>query len=33
MLRKGQLNLVGCKNMSFVDQFYALAGVVRPAII
>ncbi|MBC3863047.1 IS6 family transposase [Undibacterium jejuense] len=33
MLRKGQLNLVGCKNMSFADQFYALAGVVRPAII
>ena len=33
MLRKGQLNLVGCENMSFADQFYALAGVVRPAII
>ena len=33
MLRKGQLKLVGCENMSFADQFYALAGVVRPAII
>ena len=32
MLRKGQLKLVGCENMSFADQFYALAGVVRPAI-
>jgi len=31
MLRKGQLNLVGCEDMSFADQFYALAGVVRPA--
>ena len=33
MLRKGQLKLVGCENMSFADQFYVLAGVVRPAII
>ncbi|MFZ6755221.1 IS6 family transposase [Undibacterium sp. Dicai25W] len=33
MLRKGQLNLVGCEYMSIADQFYALAGVVRPAII
>ena len=31
MLRKGQLNLVGCEDMSFAGQFYALAGVVRPA--
>ncbi len=33
MIRKGQLNLVGCENMSFADQFYTLAGVVRPAIV
>ena len=31
MIRKGQLNIEGVKEMSFADQFYALAGQIRPA--
>jgi hypothetical protein len=31
MIRKGQLMMQGCAGMSFADQFYALAGQVRPA--
>jgi transposase-like protein len=31
MIRKGQFNMTGCDGMSFADQFYALAGKVRPA--
>ena len=31
MIRKGQLMMEGCSNMSFADQFYALAGQIRPA--
>ena len=30
MIRKGQLMLEGCNEMSFSDQFYALAGQIRP---
>ena len=30
MIRKGQLMLKGCNEMSFADQFYALAGQIRP---
>ena len=30
MIRKGQLMLEGCNEMSFADQFYALAGRIRP---
>ena len=30
MIRKGQLVLKGCNEMSFDDQFYALAGQIRP---
>jgi len=30
MIRKGQLMLEGCREMSFADQFYALAGKIRP---
>ena len=30
MIRKGQLMLKGCNEMSFADQFYALAGRIRP---
>ena len=30
MIRKGQFALDGADAMSFADQFYALAGVVRP---
>ena len=30
MIRKGQLMLRGCNEMSFADQFYALAGKIRP---
>jgi transposase-like protein len=30
MIRKGQFNMVGSKEMSFADQFYALAGQMRP---
>jgi transposase-like protein len=31
MIRKGQLNLKSSEAMSFADQFYALAGQIRPA--
>jgi len=31
MIRKGQLNMEGSDTMSFADQFYALAGQLRPA--
>ena len=31
MIRKGQLNIAGVEEMSFADQFYALAGKIRPA--
>jgi len=31
MIRKGQLLLKGCSELSFAEQFYALAGQVRPA--
>ena len=30
MIRKGQLMLKGCNERSFADQFYALAGQIRP---
>src|SRR5450759_2064083 len=30
MIRKGQLMEEGCNEMSFADQFYALAGEIRP---
>lgn len=30
MIRKGQLLLKGCSELSFADQFYALAGNIRP---
>ena len=30
MIRKGQLNMADCDHMSFADQFYTLAGQVRP---
>ena len=30
MIRKGQLMMEGCNEMSFADQFYALAGQIRP---
>jgi transposase-like protein len=30
MIRKGQLNLENSKAMSFAEQFYALAGQIRP---
>lgn len=30
MIRKGQLRMAGCNEMSFADQFYALAGQIRP---
>jgi putative transposase len=29
MIRKGQFNMAGCGDMSFANQFYALAGQVR----
>src|SRR5665647_1002225 len=29
MIRKGQLMLKGCSELSFADQFYALAGQIR----
>ena len=29
MIRKGQLMLQGCSELSFADQFYALAGKIR----
>ena len=31
MIRKGQLLLQGSIKLSFADQFYALAGQIRPA--
>jgi len=31
MIRKGQLLMEGIDKMSFADQFYTLAGQVRPA--
>ena len=31
MIRKGQLNIAGVEEMSFAEQFYALAGQIRPA--
>jgi transposase-like protein len=31
VIRKGQFNMAGCDGMSFADQFYMLAGRVRPA--
>ena len=31
MIRKAQLMMEGCGEMSFADQFYALAGKIRPA--
>lgn len=31
MIRKGQCAMEGCEGMSFANQFYALAGQVRPA--
>src|SRR5665811_428432 len=30
MIRKGQFMMQGCSEMSFADQFYALAGQIRP---
>ena len=30
MIRKGQLMMEGCDARSFADQFYALAGKIRP---
>jgi putative transposase len=29
MIRKGQLNFEGSEELSFADQFYALAGKIR----
>ena len=29
MIRKGQLLLKGCSELSFADQFYGLAGKIR----
>ena len=31
LIRKGQLHFAGSDTMSFADQFYALAGQIRPA--
>jgi len=31
VIRKGQLMIEGCNEMSFADQFYALAGEIRQA--
>ena len=31
MIRKGQLNIAGVEELSFADQFYALAGQIRSA--
>ena len=30
MIRKGQLMMEGTDDLSFADQFYALAGQIRP---
>ena len=31
VIRKGQLNIAGVEELSFADQFYALAGQIRSA--
>ncbi|MCW2310882.1 IS6 family transposase [Rhodoferax antarcticus] len=31
MILKGQMAMPGCEGLSFADQFYALAGQIRPA--
>jgi hypothetical protein len=31
MIRKGQMMIPGVEAMSFAEQFYALAGELRPA--
>jgi hypothetical protein len=31
MICKGQMAIPGCEGRSFADQFYALAGQIRPA--
>ena len=31
MIRKGQMVLKGCEGMSYANQFYVLAGEIRPA--
>jgi len=31
MIRKGQFRMKGCEKMPFAEQFYALAGQLRPA--
>ena len=31
MIRKSQLNIADSEELSFADQFYALAGQIRPA--
>jgi hypothetical protein len=31
MIRKDQLNLKAATQLSFAEQFYALAGQIRPA--
>ena len=31
MIHQGQVMIEGCAGMSFADQFYALAGQLRPA--
>ena len=31
MIRKGQMAMPGCEGLSFAEQFYALAGQIRPA--
>ena len=30
MIRKGQMAMLGCEEMSFANQFYALVGQLRP---
>ncbi len=30
MIRKGQIMMEGCNARSFADQFYTLAGQIRP---
>jgi transposase-like protein len=30
MIRKGQIMIAGCAEISFADQFYALTGQIRP---
>lgn len=31
LIRKAQLNIAGFEELSFADQFYGLAGQIRPA--